>query len=150
MAAFSWMACSRTDANVSDANAAVDSGSAGGAAVQAAQEIADDLELAHERAFVCRDLLPDTSLWKASDRECFVALMAMHLERRDGLSTCVREAARALSQCGQALPCSSALCANAIFFDDTAIEEFVSENCGQFRAAASPGLIACRTVPSGG
>lgn len=139
-------ACGRSDRHEPSIGvAATDGGMQAAASTQEAAKVADDLELAYERHFACRGLPPEGDVWEGSNRDCFIALMAKRLALQDALSTCVREAAHAYSQCGEAAACTSVPCASAIFLDDNPIEEFVAENCGApLDPASRRELAACR------
>lgn len=131
------------DAGARDVGPADRAAEAVSAAVQEARELADTLELGHQRYFACRGAPNDTNVWEGSDRDCFVAMMARYVERQDTLFTCLREAARAYVQCGAATPCSEQPCADAIFLDDTPLEELASDTCS-IPVEARAELTACR------
>lgn len=113
--------------------------------LQQANEIADNLELAYQRYFTCMGLSTEDDVWDGYGRECFVAFIAPHLERQDGLASCVRETILAFSQCGEATPCNSLPCVSATLLDDNPVSELVTEDCSAALDAATRGeLRACK------
>jgi hypothetical protein len=121
-------------------------GAAKPSAGESAEQIADDLELAFDRYYVCRELSPnDEAVWDGFSRECFTTLIAEHLQREDALSSCVRDRVAAYRSCGEETPCGELPCASATLLDDNPVQELIKEDCGHHLAAETRILLSpCR------